>query len=92
MAWKSKSDIFLTLGIRDSLATIIRDVAELNKDDIKSCFDGRPVPIAGYLCEIRMNETCLGIGKEFIFLYFIIFQYLADLSLNYFFLSTQLCL
>ena len=54
----------MTLGIRDSLATIIRDVAELNKDDIKSCFDGRPVPIAGYLCEIRMNETCLGIGKE----------------------------
>ena len=34
-------------NIKDNLATIIKEVTDFNKDDIRPAFDGRPVPIAG---------------------------------------------
>ncbi len=34
-------------NIKDNVATIIKEVTDFNKDDIRPAFDGRPVPIAG---------------------------------------------
>merc|ERR1711973_423641 len=45
-----------------SLGIILEDITMFDKADVAACFNGRPVPIAGFLCEFRCFDVSLGIS------------------------------